>query len=77
MLCGMWDLSSPARDQTHASCRGIEEPKPLGCQGILRVFRLAQLHTSNLVWTGKILDKKPKDSVQRCLCHTPSLRDMT
>ena len=29
----MWDLSSPARDQTHAPCNGSMESQPLDLQG--------------------------------------------
>ena len=32
-LCGMWDLSFPTRNQTHAPCLGSMEPQPLGHQG--------------------------------------------
>ena len=34
-LCGMWDLSSLARDWTCAPCSGRVESLPLDCQGIL------------------------------------------
>ena len=32
--CGLWDLGSPTRDQTLASCSGSSESKPLDHQGI-------------------------------------------
>ena len=38
-VCGMQDLSSPTRDQTHAPCSGSAESQVLDHQKSLFVFR--------------------------------------
>ena len=42
MLYGMWDLSSLARNRTHAPCIGSVESYSLDCQGNPKIFLRGQ-----------------------------------
>ena len=50
VLHGMWDLSSPTRDQTHTPCTGRAESYPLDCQGSPPCFLLRCLAPLQALW---------------------------
>ena len=54
--CGIWDLSSLTRDETHAPCIGSMESEPLGHQGSsLWGFSVSDGTSSNLpLWVNQI-----------------------